>query len=53
MEKNAAKNVPGRNAMVMMAMVFIEDPSRRIAVASSMLASASSCVSKAKSWHRK
>lgn len=51
MEKKAAKNVAGRNAMVRTAIVFIDDPSRRAAAASWtlafaiwMLTCASSCV---------
>jgi len=44
MEKRAARNVPGRNAMVIMATVFIDEPSRLLAAARLTAARASSCV---------
>lgn len=47
----AAKKVAGRKAMVMTAMVFIAELSRLLAVATVMLASASSCVRRANSWN--
>ena len=48
-ENRAAKKVAGRKAMVMIATVFMEELSCLVAVAIFMLASASSCVKRAKS----
>lgn len=46
MARRAEKNVPGRNIMVMMATVFMEELSRLIASDSLRLLLASLCVSK-------
>jgi hypothetical protein len=49
----AAKKVAGRNTMVMMAMVFIDELSCLLALARSMLASASLWVRRAKTYMSK
>lgn len=53
MDTKAAKKVAGRNAMVSTAMVFIDDPSRRAAAASSRLALAARMLTWASWWVRR
>jgi len=52
MEKRAAKKVAGRKAMVRTAMVFIDDPSCRVASAKALLALAISMLILESSWVR-
>jgi len=51
-ENSVARNVAGKNAMVNTAIVFMDEPSRRVASASSLLAVATSTLMLESSWVR-